>query len=399
MADGSRAPRRLARTGAFAVATAALTAIFVSSGMPIPLYNLYRLDDGITNSALAVTTVGYLCATAVALLAFGRLSNHLGRRPVAVVSIVLAIAGVIVLSQVHSLPILLLGRVLQGFACGIASSTLGAYVVDTAPAKPRAIGALVTASAPPFGISMGAILSGFLVESGPAPRTLAFHLIAGVLIVLALLLALCPETMQRTPGALRSLRPRIQTPRGSRRILIGAAAAFIATWAIAGFYQAFAPSMTADYLDTNNGLTVALVFSSVVILNPVGGIVAGWVGSRWSLRVGLIAFALAFCVVVAAMTVGDIRIFLLASLIASIGMGAASTSAIDILMDGAEPLERAGLLATVYLISYGGAATTGLFSTATVDTLGLSTLATIFAALCTFLSIVAIAALRVTKPG
>lgn len=104
----------LPRPAGFVAASAALIGIFFSSGIPVPLYNVFRVQDGITNADLALTTVCYLGVTALSLLVFGRLSNHLGRRPVVVAAVVLAIAGCLVLMQVHSLPVLILGRVLQG---------------------------------------------------------------------------------------------------------------------------------------------------------------------------------------------------------------------------------------------------------------------------------------------
>ena len=76
----TRRPPTLPRPAGFVAASAALIGVFVSSGVPIPLYNVFRVSDGITNGDLALTTVAYLGVTAVSLLMFGRLSNHLGRR-------------------------------------------------------------------------------------------------------------------------------------------------------------------------------------------------------------------------------------------------------------------------------------------------------------------------------
>ncbi|MDN5603860.1 MAG: hypothetical protein L0G59_00330 [Kocuria sp.] len=71
----------LPRPAGFVAAATALISIFFSSGIPVPLYNLFRVSDGITNADLALTTVCYLGVTALSLLVFGRLSNHIGRRP------------------------------------------------------------------------------------------------------------------------------------------------------------------------------------------------------------------------------------------------------------------------------------------------------------------------------
>ncbi len=113
---------KFSRSTGFLVASSALIGVFFSAGLAIPLYNTFRVEDGITDGDLALTTVAYLGMTALSLLMFGRLSNHLGRRPLVVAALACTIAACLVLMQVHSLPVLITGRVLQGLACGIAST-------------------------------------------------------------------------------------------------------------------------------------------------------------------------------------------------------------------------------------------------------------------------------------
>src|SRR3982750_1632319 len=75
---------------AFVVASFSLVLIFATAGTPIPLYNTYRAVNGITNGDLAFVSAGYFVAAAAALLVLGRLSNHLGRKPVALAALVTA---------------------------------------------------------------------------------------------------------------------------------------------------------------------------------------------------------------------------------------------------------------------------------------------------------------------
>lgn len=219
----------------FAVVSTSLILIFMASGTPVPLYNTYRVTNGITNAGLAITTVTYLTTTAVSLLVLGRLSNHTGRKPVAISAVAIAIVGCLVFTRVETLPILMTGRVLQGLACGVASATLGSYVVDTAPARPTWLPALLTSVGPSAAIPVGALISGILVEYGPAPRTLIFLLLAAALVVCGALLTVCAETVPRSPGAVASLRPRVHIPAGQGRIVLATGAGLVATWSLAGF--------------------------------------------------------------------------------------------------------------------------------------------------------------------
>ncbi|MFL0358260.1 MFS transporter [Curtobacterium flaccumfaciens] len=351
---------RLSRTAAFVVVALAFVAVFLGSGTPVPLYNTYRADDGITSAGLAITTVVYLGTTAVALLTTGRLSNHVGRRPVAIVAALFAAAGCLVMLDVHGLPELMAGRVLQGIACGIASSALGSYVLDLTPERPGWLGPVITSNAPPFAIPLGALISGVLVQYGPAPRFLVYSIVAGVLVVLAILLALCPDPVERRPGALASLIPRVHVPRGQGRLLFAVGAGLVGTWALSGFYQAFSPVLAADELGTSNAFIVALVFASIVVLSPVGGLLTGRLRAVTGMRLGLVVFVVATAAILLTLHLGQIWWFLAASAFAGIAQGSANAGGMRSILGEAAPADRAGLLATLYLISYAGAAGPGL---------------------------------------
>ena len=136
-----------ARIGFFAAAGSLVT-IFAASASAIPLYELYRRADGLSHADLAMTAVAYFVAIIVALLVLGRLSDHLGRRPVAVAALVLVAAGTLVLTDVHSVTPLIAGRALQGLGCGLASSAIAAFVVDSAPPSNASLASVVTTASP-----------------------------------------------------------------------------------------------------------------------------------------------------------------------------------------------------------------------------------------------------------
>lgn len=373
---------------------ASFVTVFLSSGTPVPLYNTYRAEDGITSAGLAVTTVIYLATTAIALLTTGRLSNHLGRRPVAIAAVLLSAVGCVLFLDVHTLGELVAGRVFQGLACGVATSALGSYVLDLAPERPGWLGAVITSNAPPFAIPVGALLSGTLVEFEPAPRLLIYSIVAGVLVVLAVGLLLSPESVQRNEGAVRSLRPRILVPQGRGRVLFAVGAGLVATWSLSGFYQAFSPVLAADELGTDSALVVAVVFSSIVVLSPVGGLLTGRWRSVIAVRVGLVAFVVATAGILTALTAGQIGWFLVASALAGIAQGMANAGGMRTVLAHAAVSDRAGLLATIYLISYTGAALPGLVAGRLTTSVTPEHIALGYGALVLVASLVAVVTLR-----
>ncbi|AXJ10228.1 hypothetical protein CFN17_11835 [Arthrobacter sp. PM3] len=121
------------------------------------------------NDEFSLVAVAYFACAVFALLVLGRLSNHHGRRPVSIVALLLAAAGCLTLLWVHSYLPLLIGRSLQGLAAGLASSAIGAYIVDTPPRRPRRRVLAVTTAPATVGLALGVFLSGPLVEFAPTP--------------------------------------------------------------------------------------------------------------------------------------------------------------------------------------------------------------------------------------
>jgi MFS family permease len=388
-------PGRLPRMpAAFAVAACSLILVFATAGAPIPLYNLYRAQDGITNANLGHIAVGYFVAAAVSLLWLGRLSDHLGRRPVGMMALGSAILSCLVLAFMQGPTSLLVARVLQGLAAGLASSSLGAYVVDTAPPRPRWLAALVAGSAPMVGVPIGALASGALAEYGPAPRTLVYEAIAAALLACAAFMVASPETVRRNGGAMQSLRPQLELPPGRGRLLFTAGAVFVATWSIGGFYQAFAPSVVAESLGVSNALVTAAAFSSVMVLAPFGGPLAARVSAIGAVRLGMGLLMLALAAIVASLHVGAILLFLGATLLVGFAQGIASTGGLRALLAGVEPGQRAGLLSTIYLISYCGAAVPALVAGRFAATQSLFHIAIGYAVLGFVAAVIAIASMK-----
>lgn len=255
-------------------------------------------------------------------------------------------------------------------------------VIDLAPRRRvQWLPAVITSNAPPFAIPVGALVSGTLVEYGPAPRILGFAITALLLVILALLVLVCPEPAPRRPGLLRSLVPRVHVPAGAGRVLLSTGCALVATWSFSGFYQAFAPGLTADYLGTSNALMIAVVFASVVVLSPFGGSLAGRLAPARVLRGGLGVFVIAVVLIVVALHAGAIVPFLIVSAIAGLAQGASNSGGMRAVFEHVRPEDRAGTLATLYLISYGGAALPGLVAGRLSDSLALPDVGTCYAVL------------------
>ncbi|MCG9698349.1 MFS transporter [Shewanella sp. Isolate11] len=351
---------RLSFHHSFFIASLAFMLVFATSGAPISLFNTYRLENGLSNSDLGFVSLGYFIAAAIALLMFGRLSNFIGRKPMAILALLCVIASSLLLTQMHSTPVLFVARVLQGLACGIATSSIGAYVVDLSEGKPGWLVAAVTSTSPMIGISSGAITSGALVSWGPWPRVLIFIMLFSVLLVCLLLVILSPETIKRKPRGFSALKPSLYLPRERLWAFLIMACCVIATWSLGAFYQAFGPSIVAEQLGTRSAIVSALAFSSVMILTPLGGYITSNMSSAIAVRLGMGLYIVAATLILLALEQGWLLLFFTASLLVGVAQGIATTACLKVLLQDTDIEYRAGLLSTVFVVSYSGAVFPGM---------------------------------------
>ena len=158
----ARAGRPLLRL----IALASITVSFLAaSSAPTPLYATYQEAWGF--SALTTTVVFgiYAIAFLSALLTAGRLSDHIGRRPVILTGIAGQIVTMAVFADAHNVGALVAGRIVQGVAAGLSIGAIGAGMLDIDQVR----GAVANATAPGLGTASGALLSAFAVQWLPAP--------------------------------------------------------------------------------------------------------------------------------------------------------------------------------------------------------------------------------------
>ena len=110
LAAPSRAPAVRRRLGAGAD-IAILASIFVSflaaSSAPTPLYALYQAAWGFSTITTTVIFGTYAVAVLLALLTLGRLSDHVGRRPVVLVGLAVQVLAMVIFAKAQGVPELL----------------------------------------------------------------------------------------------------------------------------------------------------------------------------------------------------------------------------------------------------------------------------------------------------
>jgi MFS family permease len=343
---------RVPRTAAFWLLGGVLTLLMMAAAAPSPLYGVYQADWHFSAATLTAVFAVYVVALLAAFLIAGRLSDHLGRRPVIVAALVTEALAMALFGLAGAVPMLYLARIVQGLATGAAVGAVSASLVDLQPEHSPQLASLLNSAAPTAGLAAGALGTSLLVQYGPAPLRLVYWLLLGGLAVSIAAVLLMSEPGQRRPGALASLRPQASVPAPARRAFAAGTPALIAGWALGGLYLALGPSIASVLLHSGNVVPGGTVIFLLCGVGAVTSVACRGVAPRTAMVAGSLLLAVGVAGTVIAMTGGSAAGFLAATAFSGTGFGLAFLGTFRTLSALAPASGRAGLIATIYIVSY-----------------------------------------------
>jgi predicted MFS family arabinose efflux permease len=370
---------------AFVLQLTILIALLASSSVPTPLYSIYQAKWGFTPITVTIVFALYAFAVLSALLVVGKLSDHIGRRPVLAAALVMQIAALVVLTTASDVPMLMTGRILQGLSTGVAVGALGAGLIDINLQR----GTIANGVGPMTGTASGALLSGIAVQFLPAPTHLIYYVLLGVVITQLAGVALMRETVTRKPGALASLKPQLGIPLRARASFLAAVPALVAVWSIAGFDGSLGPSLVHQLSGSSSYVLSGLPLGILASASGVAVFVSRNVEPQRTMRVGSILVAIGMAGALASVEAGSVVGFFLATGVAGLGFGGGFQGGIRSVVPLAHPHERAGVLSALYVVCYIAFGLPAIGAGVLVEHLGVLSTARSYAAVVIVLSLVA----------
>src|SRR4051794_15575923 len=202
------------RVGFLLVAYAFLVTM-VGTTLPTPLYPLFEQRYSFGELTVTVIFAVYAFGVIVGLLAFGNLSDEIGRKPVLLLGLGFSAISALLFLFAGSIVPIYLGRIVSGFSAGIFTGTATAALVDLAPGGRRRLASFVAVIVNLGGLGLGTLLAGLLADHSDAPLRAPFVVDLGLLLPAVIGLSLTPETVQRR--AFRFRLPRPEIPAAGRR--------------------------------------------------------------------------------------------------------------------------------------------------------------------------------------
>lgn len=338
----------MSRNAAFFLLASITVTFLAGSSAPTPIYPLYQAQWGFSAVMVTVVFGVYALAVLAALLVTGRLSDHVGRRPVLLAATAAQAATMALYVVADGLGTLIAARILQGLATGAAVAAVGAGLLDLDKSRGTVANAVTT----PIGTALGAIAAGALVQYLPQPTHLVFELLAAIYVVQWIGVFLMPETATTRAGAWRSLRPQLGLPRASRDPMLLAAPALVATWALAGFYASLGPAVVRGMLGTNSALAGGLSLFVLAASGAVSVLLLQGREPRGLMRLGTAVLVAGVAVSLTGLASHSIAAFFAGTALSGFGFGAGFQGAVRGVVASAAAHERAGVLSVAFVVAY-----------------------------------------------
>src|SRR3989440_3287278 len=343
---------KFSRAASFWLLATVLAFMLFAASAPSPLYVVYQASWHFSSLALTAIFGVYVLALLAMLLITGRLSDHLGRRPVVLLALVVQIASMGAFIAARDVGMLFAARVLQGLGTGLATGALSAWLLDLQPPDNPRLGSLVASVAPVAGLAAGALVSGLLVQYGPDPLYLVFSLLCAVYALAFAAMPVIADVAQRMPGWLQSMRPQIGVPPAARSLFAASAPSLIATWTLGGLYLSLGPSLAISLLKTDSHIAGGMVIVALAGAGAVASTLVRAADPRVIVIRGSLVLIVGVGITLLAVAIGSTAGLYAGSVIAGLGFGPAFSGVFRSLAPLAPPDKRSALLASIYVVSY-----------------------------------------------
>jgi MFS family permease len=340
--------RQLSPAASFFLLASLTVSFLAGSSAPSPLYPIYMAKWGLSPIDVTLIFGIYAAAVLLALLIAGRLSDHLGRRPVLLVATVAQVFTMLLFGTATTVTGLLVARVVQGLTTGAAIGAVGAAMIDLDKSR----GTVANAVAPPFGTALGGILAGILVQYLPFPTVLVYGVLGMIFLLQSIGITFMAESISPRAGVIASLKPQFNLPRATRERLLLALPVLVAVWALGGFYAALGPMLVHGMMGSNSPLLGGLALFVLAASGGVSVLLLQRREPREMMTVGAVCLLVGAAIAAVSVANSAVISFFLAAAVGGVGFGCGFQGAIRSVVPHAAAHERAGVLSIIFVISY-----------------------------------------------
>ena len=343
--------RTLSPRAAFAAIVAAFAVTMTGTTLPTPMYGIYQERFGFSLSMSTVIFAVYAAGVLVALLVTGRWSDAVGRRPLLLGGLGLALLSDLVFLTATDTWVLLVGRVLSGFSAGIYVGTATAAVIESATPAWKDRAALVATVANVGGLGLGPMLAAVLVDLLPWPVQLSFIVHLVLVLGVTALVWRAPETVAVEPGArLRLRRPSVPGP--VRNTFVAASIVGFAGFAVMGLMTAVSPRLVERAVPGAGQVLSVLVVFVLFVASVASQVVLREMSLARAVNLGCVLLVVGMVLLAVAIGTDSLALMLVAAVASGAGQGLSFSTGLASVLARTHPDDRAGLTSAFFVVAY-----------------------------------------------
>ena len=343
--------RTLSPRAAFAAIVAAFAVTMTGTTLPTPMYGIYQERFGFSLSMSTVIFAVYAAGVLVALLVTGRWSDAVGRRPLLLGGLGLALLSDLVFLTATDTWVLLVGRVLSGFSAGIYVGTATAAVIESATPAWKDRAALVATVANVGGLGLGPMLAAVLVDLLPWPVQLSFIVHLVLVLGVTALVWRAPETVAVEPGArLRLRRPSVPGP--VRNTFVAASIVGFAGFAVMGLMTAVSPRLVERAVPGAGQVLSVLVVFVLFVASVASQVVLREMSLARAVNLGCVLLVVGMVLLAVAIGTDSLALMLVAAVASGAGQGLSFSKGLASVLARTHPDDRAGLTSAFFVVAY-----------------------------------------------
>jgi hypothetical protein len=146
--------------------------------------------------------------------------------------------------------------------------------------------------------------------------------------------------------------PTVAVPVASRPLFRSVAGGLIASWALGGMYLSIVPSVLGTVFGVTNHFSAGALIAVFTGVGALTGFAIQRLDARIGMLIGLVALVVGPIVTVSFIVTGSLAGTVVGTALAGIGFGAGFQAALRMLLVTVDAGSRAGLLSTIYVVSY-----------------------------------------------
>lgn len=358
---GNSTVRAVDRTGPSARARGSSLAVFsvafafwitmAGTTAPTPLYPLYGDAFGFTPFTVTVIFAVYALGVVVGLLAFGRLSDQVGRRPVLIAATLLSVCAAVIFILAQNLAALLIARVVSGFSAALVTGAATASLAERLGQNSRVKPATLALFANMGGLACGTLLAGILADLAPSPLRAPWIVMLVLAAIGMLGIVVSGESSDHRSGFSLQFQP-LHIPGEIRSDFLRSAMAGGAGFAVLGVLTAVTGLFLGTVLNESSHSLTGLVVFTAFACTALGQLLVRTLKPGTALPVACIGLIAAAALIAVAMATSTLPPLLIGAAVNGLATGIAVGHGIGSITTRSAPQHRGASVSTFFAILY-----------------------------------------------